>query len=154
MTISLSKFVENNIGKKLANPNANLDNVFLLYNNIYTNCLDIPYKARAHAKEWVNLPSNIAKKATDGLKAGDIIVWPTRGVIEGITYGHIAIAISSPEIFEQNAWPNYVAQKYSFADAQKRSEYAQYVVMRRDILTSNSSNQSNRINYRICSLYR
>lgn len=131
MGITLNQFVQENVGKKLdvpgGSPNEDLlgQCVSLVQQYLYQ-CLDIPYKARGHAKEWVNLPSDIAVKVTDGPKSGDMIVWPTRG--EG--YGHIAVAISATEIFEQNAYPEYVAQRLSFAKAQQRSNYEAYVIMR------------------------
>lgn len=131
MAISLNQFVDDNVGKKLANPDgSNLGQCVSLVQQYLFQCLDIPFERHGNAKDWVNLPSNLAVKVTDGPKAGDIIVWPTRGVVDGVVYGHIAVAISATEIFEQNAWPNYVAQRLSFAEAQKRSNYEEYVIMR------------------------
>ena len=75
MGISLNQFVEENVGKRLANPDGSNEGqcVSLVQQYLYQ-CLDIPYKARGHAKEWVNLPSDIAVRVTDGPKSGDIIV--------------------------------------------------------------------------------
>ena len=127
MGISLNQFVTNNEGLELANPDGSYPGQCVsLVQQYLLQCLDIPFERRGNAKDWVNLPANIAVEVTDGPKAGDLIIWPTRGG----GYGHIAIAISETEIFEQNAWPNYVAQRYPFTDAIRRAEYEEYVFMR------------------------
>jgi CHAP domain. len=117
MAISLNTFIENSIGKKLSNPNGSYPGqcVSLVQQYLYQ-CLDIPFQARGNAKDWVNLPSDIAVSATGTPKAGDIVVFPTRGVVDGVTYGHIGVAVSSTEIFEQNVHPNYVAEKRLFSN--------------------------------------
>lgn len=129
MGISLSDFVQNNIGKKLDIPGGSENQYLLgqcvsLVQQYLYQCFDIPYESRGHAKNWVNLSSNIAVKATDTHKAGDIIVWPNRG-----SYGHIGVVISSTEIFEQNVSPNLVAEITLFDKAVNRSG-SDYVLMR------------------------
>lgn len=117
MAISLNQFVTNNIGKILSNPDGSVPGqcVSLVQQYLYQ-CLDIPFTPRGHAKNWVNLPASIATKQTGTPKAGDIVIFPTRGVVDGVTYGHIGVAVSSTELFEQNVAPNYVAEKRLFSN--------------------------------------
>lgn len=56
-------------------------------------CYNIPFKARGHAKSWINSCSDIATKTTSP-QYGDIIVW------DG-TYGHVAIYINGKQYYDQ-----------------------------------------------------
>lgn len=56
-------------------------------------CYGVPFKARGHAKAWINTTKDIATVVTKP-QYGDIIVW------DG-TYGHVAIYIDGKKYYDQ-----------------------------------------------------
>lgn len=63
-------------------------------------CYGVPFRARGHAKAWINSCNDIATK-TSKPQYGDIIVW------DG-TYGHVAIYIDGVYYYDQ--WQGRVAR--------------------------------------------
>lgn len=130
MAISLDQFVDENFGKILANPDGSYlgECVSLVQQYLYQ-CLDIPFEPRGNAKEWLTNEKALAiATIVSGLpKSGDIIVYPTKAAPSG----HIGVAISSTQTFEQNvdSAPSYkTAFIRNLSDATKNGDT--YVIMR------------------------
>ena len=93
--ISLKQFINDTKGKVVGftdTKNLKGECVTLIQEYIRL-CYDIPFKARGHAKSWINTCNDIATKTTKP-QYGDIIVW------DG-TYGHLAIYIDGKKYYDQ-----------------------------------------------------
>lgn len=99
--ISLNSFVNKYKGKQASVPWGYKGQCVSLVQRYLNECLGYVMHPRGNAKDYINTLINegIAKKVTGTPKAGDILVW---GSSQGGGYGHIAIAINSSEMFDQN----------------------------------------------------
>lgn len=106
MRISLEQFIEETKGQyvDVSFPHkSNLKgNCVSLIQEYLRRCLGQPDKARGHAKDWINTYVNegLGKRVND-LRKGDILVFPNRGIIENVTYGHIAICVDGRTLYDQ-----------------------------------------------------
>lgn len=102
--ISLKEFMNSTNGKVIGfadgtKPRLKGECVTLIQEYIRL-CYNVPFKARGHAKSWINTCGDIATK-TSKPQYGDIIVW------DG-TYGHVAIYIDGKNYYDQ--WKGRVAR--------------------------------------------
>lgn len=99
--ISLKEFIKKTQGKVVGftDSNKHKGECVTLIQEYLRLCYDIPFKARGHAKNWINtLPKEGLATITKDPKYGDIIVWNST---KPNGYGHVAIYISKDKYFDQ-----------------------------------------------------
>lgn len=99
--ISLNSFVNKYKGTQVGVPWGYRGQCVSLVQRYLNECLGYDMHPRGNAKDWVSrLQTEGIAKPVNGLpKAGDIIVY---GSNYGGGYGHIAVALSSNQMFDQN----------------------------------------------------
>ena len=100
--MTLSEFIKNTKGTKVALPNGNQNGQCVsLIQQYLIKCYNIPFKARGHAKDFgKSLVSEGLAKEVINATYGDIIVYS--GSMSNLWYGHVAIFINDNYMYDQN----------------------------------------------------
>ena len=100
--MTLSEFIKNTKGKKIALPNGNQKGQCVsLIQQYLKDCYNIPIKTRGHAKNFGEslVKEGLAKRVNEAVY-GDIIVY--NGSMSNLWYGHVAIYIDENYMYDQN----------------------------------------------------
>ncbi len=105
--ISLEKFIENTKGTQVDVPWETKSKLkgqcVSLIQQYILQCLEQPAQARGDAKDWITSYVNEGLGfVADKPRKGDILVFPNDGVINGVSYGHIAICVDENTLYDQN----------------------------------------------------
>lgn len=100
--LGLNSFVQNNTGKRLANPvtGSYPGQCVSLVQQYLDQCLDISYTPRGDAKDWIRtIPAaGLGRISGEQPKFGELVVWAK----EGGGYGHIGVSLGNGKVFNQN----------------------------------------------------